>query len=151
MFAARIAEDIQALMPHHRVHAWAEIDDQDDQASKRNPQERAVVSLVRSAMSRHVGVARDAEGLTSTLARLQNAEKLCRRDSILNMVIAAKLITGSALLREESRGGHFRTDFPQKAAEAKRSFVKLAQIESLAKQAAASDIGQQAVEKEDML
>ncbi|KZL29346.1 L-aspartate oxidase [Pseudovibrio sp. WM33] len=151
VFAGRIAEDIQALMPHHRVHHWAEIDDVDDQASTRNPQERAVVSMVRSAMSRHVGVVRDAEGLTRTLARLQNAETLCRRDSILNMVIAAKLITGSALLREESRGGHFRSDFPQKAEAAKRSFVKLAQIEKLANEAAASDVGQQAVEEEDML
>lgn len=26
---------------------------------------------------------------------------------------AAKLMTSSALLREESRGAHFRTDFPQ--------------------------------------
>ncbi len=151
VFASRIAEDIQALMPHHRVHHWAEIDDREDLASKRNTQERAVVSLVRSLMSRHVGVVRDADGLTRTLARLHNAEKLCKRDSIRNMVIAAKLITGSALLREESRGGHFRSDFPQKNDIAKRSFVKLSQIETLAEDAAASDIGQQALEKEDML
>ncbi|SDQ81312.1 L-aspartate oxidase [Pseudovibrio sp. Tun.PSC04-5.I4] len=151
VFASRIAEDIQALMPHHRVHHWAEIDNREDLASKRNPQERAVVSLVRSLMSRHVGVVRDAEGLQSTLARLHKAEELCRRDSIRNMVIAAKLITGSALLREESRGGHFRSDFPQKSDVASRSYTKLSKIEALANEAVASDIGQMALAKEDML
>jgi len=30
-----------------------------------------------------------------------------------NATLTARLIVESALLREESRGGHFRTDFPQ--------------------------------------
>jgi L-aspartate oxidase len=29
------------------------------------------------------------------------------------MVLAGRLIIESALIREESRGAHFRTDFPQ--------------------------------------
>lgn len=149
VFAARIADDISALMPHHRVHAWAEIDDHEDQASQRNPQERAVISLIRESMAQHVGVERNADGLTATLARLHKAEELCRRDSIKNAVVAAKLITGSALLREESRGAHFRSDFPEKVeGSAKRSYVKLKQIETLAENAIASGIGQAAIREE---
>jgi L-aspartate oxidase len=30
-----------------------------------------------------------------------------------NLVLCARLVTEAALLREESRGAHFRTDFPQ--------------------------------------
>ena len=32
----------------------------------------------------------------------------------LNLVTVAKLIARAALRREESRGGHFREDFPQR-------------------------------------
>jgi L-aspartate oxidase len=33
--------------------------------------------------------------------------------SFLNMTTSATLVTAGALQREESRGGHFRTDFPE--------------------------------------
>jgi L-aspartate oxidase len=34
-----------------------------------------------------------------------------------NMVITGRLMAEAALIREESRGAHFRSDFPQKATE----------------------------------
>jgi L-aspartate oxidase len=40
-----------------------------------------------------------------------------------NLVLCAKLATEAALLREESRGAHFRTDFPQASPEWKRHIV----------------------------
>ncbi|WP_068318384.1 L-aspartate oxidase [Polycladidibacter hongkongensis] len=147
VFAARIAEDIQGLMPHHRVHHWAEISDHQDIASKRNVRERSVVALIRRTMSQYVGVERSEEGLQAALALLQEAEQYCRRDTIFNMVQAAKLIAGSALLRKESRGGHFRTDYQEKSQDyAKRSFVKLTQIDELAKAAQESAAGKAAVQ-----
>ncbi|MTI18705.1 L-aspartate oxidase [Rhodobacteraceae bacterium RKSG542] len=151
VFAARIAEDISGLMPHPRVHHWAEIDDSEDQDSRRNPQERAVVDLIRNNMSKHVGVVRDRDGLQAVLALLGQADAMCRRASIRNMVTAAKVITGSALLREESRGGHFRSDFPIKNPElAKRSTVTIKQINELVKEAQASEAGQAAIKAEGL-
>jgi L-aspartate oxidase len=40
-----------------------------------------------------------------------------------NLVLCARLVTEAALLREESRGAHFRTDFPQTSPEWQRHIV----------------------------
>lgn len=40
-----------------------------------------------------------------------------------NMILVAKLITQSALLRKESRGEHYREDYPQKLSAAKNTIV----------------------------
>jgi L-aspartate oxidase len=70
-------------------------------------------------MSRFVGVIRTAEGLsvaTSSLAAM--AEVLHVRMTtrpeleLQNLVTVANLVAASALRREESRGTHFREDFP---------------------------------------
>jgi L-aspartate oxidase len=43
-----------------------------------------------------------------------------------NMAAACLLIAGAALARHESRGGHFRTDFPvTQPAWAHRTFIRL--------------------------
>jgi L-aspartate oxidase len=40
-----------------------------------------------------------------------------------NLVLCARLVTEAALLREESRGAHFRTDFPQTSPEWQKHIV----------------------------
>jgi L-aspartate oxidase len=81
---------------------------------------------VQDIMWRSVGLFRDREGLTAALARLEPAwtamdqriaaggpidEETWRTSSI---VTVARLIARAALCREESRGAHYRTDFPQR-------------------------------------
>jgi L-aspartate oxidase len=59
-------------------------------------------------------------------------ESVAVRQSIRNMMITGKLIAAAALKREESRGGHFRTDFPdENPAKAKRSYTTLKEVEAL--------------------
>lgn len=83
-------------------------------------------AAVRNLMWRAVGLFRTGEGLRGALAALDAA---CRRaqDAVahgtasdanawraLNLVTVAQLVTRAALRREESRGAHFRQDFPER-------------------------------------
>lgn len=82
----------------------------------------ALVSRLRHAMTDGVGVVRDAAGLTRALAeiaRIEAAQPEC--PGLLNMTATATLIAAAALAREESRGAHFRADFPEAAPAAQRS------------------------------
>ena len=89
--------------------------------------------MLREAMTRCVGLERDTERLTRALATIGALERASAADpAILNMFAAAKLVTAAAFARQESRGAHFRTDFPQAGSEARRSFFTLADAEAIA-------------------
>ncbi len=76
----------------------------------------AAVAKLRRTMSDYVGVIRDEAGLRHALRTLGelDAEFGGRSDSFDNMLAAATVIAAAAYLRRESRGGHYRTDFPDK-------------------------------------
>ncbi|OYX94379.1 MAG: L-aspartate oxidase, partial [Caulobacter sp. 35-67-4] len=80
-----------------------------------------VLQTLRKAMSRDAGVIRDAAGLTRLLDQIDALEPAYGPCPPL---VAARLIVAAALAREESRGGHFRADFPATAAP-QRTFVTL--------------------------
>ena len=75
------------------------------------------VSNLKSLMWDKVGIIRNKEGLTQAaniLAAWQRGLPLTERVSyeLSNMILTGHLITEAALIREESRGAQFRTDFP---------------------------------------
>lgn len=88
----------------------------------------ALVEL-RTAMTTHAGVVRDAEGLTRLLGLI---ERLQAAHGPAAPLLAARLIARAGLDRRESRGGHFRADHPKTAAEARHSRIRLQQPEVLA-------------------
>src|SRR5690606_37645280 len=89
--------------------------------------------LLREAMSRHVGLERDATGLTQALDIIGRVERAGNGEAaLLNMVAAARLVTAAALARQESRGGHWRSDFPRMDAHGDRTFLTLAAAEAIA-------------------
>jgi len=81
----------------------------------------AAFQTLRHAMSRDAGVIRDADGLTRLVAALDVLEAAHGPAPTL---VAAQLIARAALARQESRGGHFRADFPATALP-ERTFVTL--------------------------
>ncbi|KPD14028.1 L-aspartate oxidase [Phaeobacter sp. 11ANDIMAR09] len=93
----------------------------------------AAVQELRQTMTTHVGMRRNAKGLRQALATLAELEAAQPQDEgFLNMCATATLIATCALERRESRGGHFRTDFPQAdPAFAQRSQTTLAAAHAL--------------------
>jgi L-aspartate oxidase len=78
---------------------------------------------VRPILSRALGVTRDGEGLlAAAFALLPLAQP---HGTASDPAIVGLMITISALLRRESRGAHFRTDYPNHAAAARRSEITL--------------------------
>jgi L-aspartate oxidase len=75
---------------------------------------------LRDLMWRNVGLERDAAGLTEAAAllagwRADDPTPAGREDA--NLLDLGRLLVHAALRREESRGAHFRTDFPATSAE----------------------------------
>ncbi len=91
------------------------------------------VARLRRTMTDHVGVVRDGPGLRralDTIARI--ADEAPASEVLANMLATATLIAAAALKRTESRGGHYRSDFPEPdPAQARRSRMTLAEAETL--------------------
>jgi L-aspartate oxidase len=73
----------------------------------------AVRKRVKRVMWERVGILRDAVGLRRAIAEFEQISKANLSTSSRNFVTLASLVAKAALWREESRGGHFRTDFPE--------------------------------------
>ena len=85
--------------------------------------EEAYVALkeqVADIMMRHAGIIRTEEGLQEGLKKLDALKNLKLTEeheyysqAADNLLTVARLIMRSALFRKESRGGHFRADYPE--------------------------------------
>jgi len=136
VFGARVARDIaHALPPLPSRRIAAEAADED-----RHGHDTDAEQALRRIMSAEAGVVRDAQSLTRALDGITTLERENAGDRRLaNMLTTAKLIAAAALMRKESRGAHFRSDYPAPdEAQAKRSFLTLARADALASEAAAA-------------
>jgi L-aspartate oxidase len=72
-------------------------------------------AAIQRLMWERVSLRRDARGLASALEELRALAGDGPHDpETANMLLVAQGVTLAALSREESRGGHFRTDFPER-------------------------------------
>ncbi|MDK4735308.1 L-aspartate oxidase [Rhizobium sp. CNPSo 3490] len=91
----------------------------------------ADASSIRTIVSRHLGVLRNADALQGAIAALL---PLAEADGpAADPAIVALLIAVFASLRMESRGAHARTDFPLKLADAQRRRMRLSQALEIAR------------------
>ena len=106
-------------------------------ASQINAQWRGL----RGEMTSYAGIVRTEAGLQDVLQLILKRKKIIEeyywkhcitRDFIelRNIILNAELIVRAALTRRESRGGHFREDFPQKNAKAQESIAKLGLVDN---------------------
>ena len=83
---------------------------------------------LRNTMTAKVGVRRTRTGLREALKIIADLEAAADTETMRNMTATATLIAAAALQREESRGGHYRDDFPNPdPAQAKRTKITLAE------------------------
>jgi L-aspartate oxidase len=84
---------------------------------------------LQSLMWDNVGIIRSGEGIGEAADILASWESLLPQPSdrpsyeLNNLVSCARLMTEAALLRKESRGAHFRADFPKTSPEWQRHIV----------------------------
>lgn len=116
VYGARIAADIGGLESVRTLAPFAGIawNEAEGEAFEQRLRNLAAVQDLRHVMTDLVGVERDQAGLREALRRIARleAESLGVTRSYLNMTTSATLVAAAALKRTESRGGHFRTDFP---------------------------------------
>ncbi len=124
VFGARVADDVRGTLQAGAMRGLP--------PAPQRFASPAPPHVLRQAMSRDVALERDADGLRHALAVIGRLETTSTEPALLNMTAAAKLVTAAALARRESRGGHWRSDFPQTAAVAERSFMTLADAERIA-------------------
>jgi L-aspartate oxidase len=112
VFAERVARDLIGVKPldsSPKVGSWKVPVLRDRGAAQ------VAADNVRAIMWEDAGIVRSADGLWSAFDRLMEIESRLPEGATeeTNLVQTAEMIVWSALQREESRGGHFRSDFPR--------------------------------------
>jgi L-aspartate oxidase len=80
-------------------------------------------------MWRDVGIVRDRESLSRTASVLAAWESGLAapqdrpQQELADLLTCARLVTEAAMAREESRGAHYRSDFPEPREEWRRHLV----------------------------
>jgi L-aspartate oxidase len=95
-----------------------ELEKNEDQKPKTEDQSSGISTAVKKRVKRvmweRVGILRDADSLRRALKEFEQILRANLSVSSRNFVTLARLVASGALWREESRGGHFRTDFPER-------------------------------------
>src|SRR5437667_10293091 len=112
VFAERVARDIletRKLPTPPRKKSW------DVPVLRDRGAAQVAADTIRQGMWEFCGIDRSAKGLRLGRTKLEEIESRLPEGTTeeANMVQTSRLIADAALLRKESRGGHYRSDFPR--------------------------------------
>ncbi len=113
VFAERVSLDVRGLsapgVAAPPTEAW------DVPVLRDRGAAQVAADTIRNTMWTYAGIDRTARGLRTAATELDAIEARLPVGATeeLNMVQTARMIVQAALLRKESRGGHFRSDFPR--------------------------------------
>ncbi len=134
--AARYAEKQRKIAAPREIFSFDWIGEEEIREERISEARRKI----KKWMGEKVGIIRHGAGLTQALKELENEQELFARGQpssgaslssyfeVRSMLTAAMAVTRSAIFRQESRGAHFREDFPASSPEmAKSIYLKLDQ------------------------
>ena len=136
VFGNKISQEIDGVQGDRKdAEAFfkSEIEYEDTQRKKSKLDKKMVKEDIRVIMTKYVGIIRSRETLMTAGEKIRKyADAVCdmlNEDiadiELQNMILLAEIIIESALEREESRGAHYRADFPETDDDNwKRSLVK---------------------------
>ncbi|HPE31027.1 MAG TPA: L-aspartate oxidase [Parvularculaceae bacterium] len=110
VFGKRIADALRDGESSERLKPNAP-EDRLELPSKPAPAD--AMKRLRTAMSNGCALLRSEESLSNVLEVCDELNGGVMTSGLRSSLVAAELIVQGALAREESRGGHFRTDFPE--------------------------------------
>jgi len=112
VFAERVARDLSSVNEVGKAPAIAKwrVPPLADRGAA-----QVAADSIRAVMWEDAGIARTARGLRTALERLEDIGRRLPAGATeeLNMLQTAQLVVEAALLRKESRGGHYRADYPR--------------------------------------
>ena len=118
VFGARAAEDVKGMLAVGKMRGLP--------PAPAGMARLAPPHVLRDAMSRFVGLERNETDMRQCLTVIERLERQAGGD-LTNMLATARMVTVAALARRESRGAHWRDDFPQTEKTGLRSFFTLAE------------------------
>ena len=132
VFAARIAEAIRGTATATRG-GTGRLDALGAAAFGPAPDDERAIEILRDTMADKVGVVRTGAGLAEAIEILDGLTGSHCSIGRLNTLIAARFVATAALARTESRGGHWRADFPEAdPVQARRTHLTLDQMRAIA-------------------
>ncbi|MCK5296925.1 MAG: FAD-binding protein, partial [Alphaproteobacteria bacterium] len=127
VFAKRVAKDIAK-----NVSVLEKFDCPAETVGKSiNSEASACEKMIRKTMYNNFGIIKNRKKMLEALFELEKLKPDTLREK--NMLLTARMIALFSLKRQESRGVHFREDYPIKNSIPKRAFMTLPEIETFRK------------------
>lgn len=119
VFGHKIGNEVSKLLKN-KVQTQFSVNMSSNRITKEIDAEK-IIRQVQKIMTQYVGIIRNKEGLQHAKAEIEKFQQLIsdmknnslKDYELQNVVLLSLLVIESALEREESRGAHYRSDFPK--------------------------------------